>query len=135
MARDGIFFKSVASVHPRTRVPVVAIVLQGALASLLAFSGSYERVLGFVVAIDWVLFGLTALALVVLRRRDDAGGATASFHVPGHPLTTLAFVGGSWLVVANTVYRFPANALAGLGLLVIGVSVYYVWQRRSGVRP
>jgi APA family basic amino acid/polyamine antiporter len=82
-----------------------------------------------------VFFGLTALALVVLRRRDDAGGATASFRVPGHPLTTLVFVGGSWLVVANTVYRFPANALAGLGLLVIGVPVYYVWRRRSGVRP
>ena len=46
-------------------------------------------------------------------------------------LPTLAFVTGSWLVVANTVYRFPANALAGLGLLVIGVPVYYAWQRRS----
>jgi basic amino acid/polyamine antiporter, APA family len=134
MARDGIFFKSVASVHPRTRVPVVAIVLQGALASLLALSGSYERILGFVVAIDWVFFGLTALALFVLRRRDEAQGGATSFRVPGHPLTTLAFVGGSWLVVANTVYRFPANALAGLGLMVIGVPVYYLWQRRAGVR-
>ena len=134
MARDGIFFKSVATVHPRTRVPVVAIVLQGTLASVLALSGSYERILGFVVAIDWVFFGLTALALVVLRRRDDARGGATSFRVPGHPLTTLAFVTGSWLVVANTVYRFPANALAGLGLLVIGVPVYYAWQRRSGAR-
>jgi APA family basic amino acid/polyamine antiporter len=131
MARDGTFFQSVARVHPRTRVPVVAIVLQGAIASLLALSGSYERILGFVVAIDWVFFGLTALALVVLRRRD-AGHDTA-FKVPGHPVTTLAFVAGAWLVVANTIYRFPANALAGLGLLVAGVPVYLFW-RRVGVR-
>ena len=102
MATDGTFFRSVATVHPRTRVPVVAIVLQGTIASILALSGSYERILGFVVAIDWVFFGLTALALVVLRRRDAAGGAGASFRVPGHPFTTLLFVAGSWLVVANT---------------------------------
>ena len=132
MARDGTFFKSVATVHPRTRVPIMAIVLQGVLASLLALSGSYERLLGFVVAIDWLFFGLTALALFVLRRRDTAADRDASFHVPGHPVTTLAFVAGAWLVVANTVYRVPANALAGLGLLALGVPVYYLWQRRAG---
>ena len=133
MARDGTFFESVARVHPRTRVPIVAIVLQGAIAAVLALSGSYERILGYVVAIDWVFFGLTALALVVLRRRDAAGGSDASFRVPGHPFTTLAFVAGSWLVVVNTVYRFPANALAGLGLLVAGIPVYLYW--RGGRRP
>jgi APA family basic amino acid/polyamine antiporter len=132
MATDGTFFRSVARVHPRTRVPVVAIVLQGTIASLLALSGSYERILGFVVAIDWVFFGLTALALVVLRKRDAAAGSDASFRVPGHPFTTLAFVAGSWLVVANTVYRFPANALAGLGLLVAGIPVYLYWRREGG---
>jgi APA family basic amino acid/polyamine antiporter len=131
MASDGTFFKSVARVHPRTRVPVVAIVLQGTIASLLALSGSYERILGFVVAIDWVFFGLTALALVVLRRRDAAAAVGATFRVPGHPVPTLAFVAGSWLVVANTVYRFPANALAGLGILVAGIPVYLYWRREG----
>jgi APA family basic amino acid/polyamine antiporter len=133
MAADGTFFRRVATVHPRTRVPVVAIVLQGAIASLLALSGSYERILGFVVAIDWVFFGLTALALVVLRRRDRDGIA-AGFRVPGHPFTTLAFVAGAWLVVANTVYRFPSNALAGLALLAAGVPVYLYWQHRRVTR-
>jgi APA family basic amino acid/polyamine antiporter len=135
MAKDGTFFESVAMVHPRTRVPLVAIVLQGAVASVLALSGSYERILGFVVAIDWVFFGLTALALVVLRRRDGVTGDPVGFQVPGHPFTTLAFVGGSWLVVANTVYRFPANALAGLGLLVAGVPVYLYWRARRAAQP
>lgn len=129
MARDGTFFQSVAKIHPRTRVPVVAIVLQGSIAAVLALSGSYERILGYVVAIDWLFFGLTALALVVLRQRDTARGADASFRVPGHPFTTLAFVGGAWLVVLNTVHRFPTNALAGLGLLVAGIPVFLYWSR------
>jgi APA family basic amino acid/polyamine antiporter len=130
MATDGTFFKSVATVHPRTRVPVVAIVLQGAIASLLALSGSYERILGFVVAIDWVFFGLTALALIVLRRRDAGKADGGGFRVPGHPFTTVAFITGSWLVVLNTIYRFPANALAGLALLAAGVPVYLYWRTR-----
>jgi APA family basic amino acid/polyamine antiporter len=131
MATDGTFFKSVAKVHPRTRVPVVAIVLQGAIASLLALSGSYERILGFVVAIDWVFFGLTALALIVLRQRDARTADGGGFRVPGHPFTTVAFITGSWLVVLNTIYRFPANALAGLGLLAAGVPVYLYWRARG----
>jgi APA family basic amino acid/polyamine antiporter len=132
MAEDGIFFKRVASVHPRTRVPVVAIALQGAVASALALTGSYERILGYVVAIDWLFFGLTALALFVIRRRDG-GSSRPLLAVPGHPITTLAFVAGAWLIVANTVYRFPIDALAGIGLLVAGLPAYYMWQRRKEI--
>jgi APA family basic amino acid/polyamine antiporter len=129
MAQDGIFFRSVAAVHPRTRVPVVAIVLQGTVAALLALTGSYERILGYVVSIDWLFFGLTAMALVIFRSREKE--IPPNINVPGHPWTTLAFVAGAWLVVANTIIRFPADALAGMALLVAGVPVYFLWQRRS----
>jgi APA family basic amino acid/polyamine antiporter len=134
MAEDGVFFRAVATVHPRTHAPVVAIVLQGAVASALALSGSYERILGYVVAIDWLFFGLTALALVIFRRRDVSADTPDRllFRVPAHPWTTLAFVGGAWLMVMNTVYRFPADTLAGVGLLLAGVPVYFLWQRRRG---
>jgi APA family basic amino acid/polyamine antiporter len=134
MAEDGVFFRQVATVHPRTRVPVVAIALQGTVASAIALTGSYERILGYVVAIDWLFFGLTALALFVIRRRD-ASLAGPLLTVPGHPVTTLAFVAGAWLIVASTVYRFPIDALAGIGLLLAGLPAYYLWQRRKGTRP
>jgi APA family basic amino acid/polyamine antiporter len=129
MAQDGVFFKSVATVHSRTQAPVIAIVLQGAVASILVLSGTYERILAYVVAVDWLFFGLTALALVVFRQR--AVGTAGLISVPGHPFTTLVFVAASWIIVASTVYRFPANALAGLGILAAGVPVYYIWQRRK----
>lgn len=133
MARDGVFFRSVGSVHPRSRAPVVAIVVQGTVAAALALTGSYERILGYVVAIDWLFFGLTALALLVFRRRDAAAGADDQFfHVPGHPAATLLFVAGAWLMVGTTVFRFPADTAGGVALLVLGVPVYYWWQRRAG---
>jgi APA family basic amino acid/polyamine antiporter len=131
MAQDGVFFRRVAAVHPRTRVPVVAIVLQGTVAGLLALTGSYERILGYVVSIDWLFFGLTALALLAFRRQDRGDAARPTISVPGHPWTTLAFVAGAWLIVANTIVRFPADALAGMALLVAGIPVYLFWQRRG----
>jgi APA family basic amino acid/polyamine antiporter len=130
MAADGLFFRRVAEIHPVTRVPVFAIGLQGLLATIIALSGRYEQILGYVVAIDWVFFGLTAASLFVFRRRD-AGAAPAGVRVPGHPMTTLLFVAGSWLVVANTIYRFPREAAAGLGLLVAGIPAYLIWRRRG----
>ena len=130
MAQDGVFFRSVATVHPRTRVPIVAIVLQGTVASLLALTGSYERILGYVVSIDWLFFGLTALALMIFRQRDRTKDAEHIIRVPGHPATTVAFVLGAWLVVANTIYRFPADTLAGMALLLAGIPVYFAWQRQ-----
>jgi APA family basic amino acid/polyamine antiporter len=133
MAEDGLFFRRVAQVHPRTHVPVMAIVLQGLLATVIALSGSYERILSYVVSMDWVFFGLTALSLVVLRRRDEANGSgeCAAFRTPGHPFTTLAFVAGAWLMVANTIYRYPSNTLIGFALLAAGVPVYLWWRRNE----
>ena len=68
MAEDGLFFRSVSWVSPRTRVPVVAIALQGGLAALIALSGRYEQILNYVVSVDFIFFGLTATCLFVFRR-------------------------------------------------------------------
>jgi APA family basic amino acid/polyamine antiporter len=130
MAADGLFFRRVAHIHPVTRVPVVAIALQGLLATTIAMSGRYEQILSYVVAIDWVFFGLTAASLFVFRRRD-AGAVPGGVRVPGHPVTTVLFVAGSGLVVANTLYRFPREAAAGLGLLLLGIPAYAVWRWRG----
>src|SRR5205814_9554146 len=71
MAEDGVFLRGVARVHPRTRAPVVAIVLQGGLAILLALTGTFEVLVHYVVAIDFIFFALTAGCLFVLRRRGE----------------------------------------------------------------
>ncbi|HEX5758928.1 MAG TPA: amino acid permease [Thermoanaerobaculia bacterium] len=129
MAADGLFLGALARVHPRTRVPVLAIALQGAWATVIALSGRYEQILSYVVAVDWVFFGLAASCLFVLRRRDRAAGAEPpAYRAPGHPWTTAAFVAVSALVVANTVYKFPAESAKGFGILLAGLPVYAAWR-------
>lgn len=127
MARDGLFFRTVARVHPGTRVPMAAIALQGILAVVIALSGRYEQILNYVVSVDFIGFGLTGAALFVFRRR----GERAAFRTPGHPVTTAFFVVASFLVVVNTVWRYPENTLVGLAILALGVPAYLLWRPRS----
>ncbi|HEV2864068.1 MAG TPA: amino acid permease [Pyrinomonadaceae bacterium] len=127
MAADGLFFKSVGRVSERTRVPVVAIALQGLMAIVIALSGTYEQILNYVVSVDFIWFGLTAAAVFVFRREGRGGGG---FRVPGHPATTAFFVAACAVVVAATVYKFPANSAVGFLILAAGVPVYFFWRSR-----
>ena len=133
MADDGLFLRAVAWLDPRTRVPVVAILLQSIWTIVIALSGRYEQILNYVVSMDFLFFGLTATTIFVFRRRRARGLAESvtGYRVPGHPLTTGLFVAICWWIVANTVYRFPGNSLVGFGLLLAGVPVYWVWRRRN----
>lgn len=125
MASDGVFFRSVAWVHPRTRVPVVAIVLQGLWAIVIALAGTYAQVVNYVVAMDCIFFGLTAVCLFVLRRRESA---PASFRVPGHPVTTLLFIAAQWMIVVSTFAHDPKRACIGLGIALAGLPIYFLWR-------
>jgi APA family basic amino acid/polyamine antiporter len=127
MAEDGVFFRQLAWVHPATRVPVFAIVLQSVWTMLILFSGSYGQILNYVTAMDWIFFGLTASCLFVLRR----GQAATQFRMPLHPISTALFCIVCWSVVANTIYRYPGNTLIGMAILISGVPVYYIWKRIS----
>lgn len=134
MADDGLFFRSVAWLHPRTRVPVFAIGLQGALAIAIAFWGRYEQILSNVVSMDWVFFGLSASCLFVFRRREARASASAprltEYCTPGHPVTTGLFVAVAWLVALNTFYKYPRNTLVGLAILLAGIPAYFIWRWR-----
>jgi len=130
MAQDGLFLKPVGWLHPRSRVPVVAIVIQGLVAVVIALSGRYEQILNYVVSVDFIAFGLTGAALFVFRRRGEAG----TFRTPGHPWTTAFFVAGCWLVVLNTIYRYPTNTVIGFLILATGVVAYFLWMRIPATR-
>jgi basic amino acid/polyamine antiporter, APA family len=130
MANDGLFFRSVGMVHPRTRAPIVAIMLQGVLAIVLALQGDYGSLLDYVVSIDVIFFGLTACCIFVFRRRlsNTAEGST---RVPGHPITTLLFIAVCWLIAINTVYQNPRNTLIGVAIMLAGIPAYWFWRWRS----
>ncbi|MGE5048738.1 MAG: APC family permease [Deltaproteobacteria bacterium] len=124
MADDGLFFRSVAGVSSRTRAPAVAIALQGAMAALLSLWGTYEELLRYVVAMDFIFFALTAGCLFVFRARGEP------CRMPGHPLTTLSFIGICAVVVTSTFVHDPAHGFIGLALTLAGLPVYLLWRRR-----
>jgi basic amino acid/polyamine antiporter, APA family len=136
MAEDGLFFRAIAWLDPRTRVPVVAIVLQSVWTIVIVLSGRYEQILNYVISMDFLFFGLTATSLFVFRRRAARGEMYASqaYRVPGHPVSTALFVAICWWIVANTVYRYPQNSLIGFVLLLAGIPVYWFWSRRPPLR-
>ena len=126
MAADGLFFRAVARIHPKTQVPVVAIALQGAVAIIITLWGTYEQILSYVVSVDFIFFGLTGLALFIFRRRLPP----AHFRTPAHPVSTAVFVLACWAVVATTIARAPVNSAIGLGIVAAGLLAYLIWRRR-----
>jgi APA family basic amino acid/polyamine antiporter len=137
MAEDGLFFKSVGKLHSQTHVPILAIVLQGLLAIAITLWGKYEQILNYVVSVDFIFFGVTALCVFVFRRRRKAKDAEAAdmglrmTTIPGHPVTTALFVTICWLVVINTIYRYPGNTLIGIAILLAGIPAFFFWRGRN----
>jgi len=133
MARDGVFFSAVGRLDPRSRVPVIAIVLQGVWAAIIALTGKYDQILNYVVSIDVLFFGLTGASLLIFRaraRRDDADTERdAMVRVPWHPITTIVFVLACWAVSATTIVQYPRNAGIGVAILLVGVLVYQLWRK------
>jgi APA family basic amino acid/polyamine antiporter len=133
MAEDGLFFKSVAKVSSATRVPIVAIILQGVAASVIAVSGTFGQILSYVVSVDFLFFGLTGLALFVFRHRDP--DQRVAFKAPLHPLTTGLFVIACFVTVIATVINNPLNSLIGYAILAAGIPACLCWQRKKQVLP
>ncbi len=129
MAADGLFFRSMATLHPRTQTPVAALLAQGAVALALLLTGTYGQLLDYVVFADWIFFGSTAASLFVFRARDGHG-----IHPPVrawlHPVSTALFVAAAVYVVIGSIVSNPGNALRGALLLALGLPVYAYWNRQ-----
>src|SRR5437870_11495691 len=128
MARDGIFFASVGKLWQRSRAPVIAIMLQGLAAIVIACSGTYGQILNFEVTVDFIFFGMTAAALFVLRRRK-IGLRGITYRVPGHPFTTALFVLSCAGIVVSAVIASPRNSAIALSIMLAALPVYYFWSR------
>jgi basic amino acid/polyamine antiporter, APA family len=130
MAADGIFFRTVARIHPKTQVPIIAIALQGVVAIIITWTRKYGQILNYVVSIDFIFFGLTGLSLFIFRRRLPP----AAFRAPGHPVTTAAFTLACWAVVIATIAQHPTDSVIGLLILLAGLPAYLWWStRRQGM--
>jgi basic amino acid/polyamine antiporter, APA family len=128
MARDGLFFRSMANLGETSRVPVAAILLLTAWTATLALSGSYEQILSYDVATNFLFFGLSASCLFVLRRRDAYSGA---HRTPLHPWSTGAFVLACVGIVAVSIWNHPVTSLVGYAIMALGIPPFLYWRKQG----
>lgn len=127
MARDGLLFRWLGEVHETYRTPHRAIALQGIWSSVLVLTGTYRALFTRVIYTEWIFFGLMAIGLIVLRRRS---GVTRAYEIPGYPVVPIIFAMSAFAIVANQVVSVPVESLIGLGLVLAGLPVYFIWVRR-----
>jgi APA family basic amino acid/polyamine antiporter len=127
MARDGLFFRRLADVHPRFGTPAIAIVSGSLWAMIFAATGTFEQLLTYVVFVSWIFYGLGGAAVFVFRRREPA--STRPFLVPGYPITPLLFVASAAAIVLNTVVVQPGKVWVAGALLVAGLPAYWWWRK------
>lgn len=127
MARDGVFFRQLATVHPRFGTPALAVIASCVWAAVLALSGTFDQLLTYVVFIGWIFYALGAAAVIALRRSRPL--APRPFRVPGYPLTPAVFVLAAAAIVVNTIMSQPVQAAIGIGMVLLGAPAYVLWRR------
>jgi len=129
MARDGLFFRSAASVHPRYRTPVVAIVAQAVWSAVLVLSGTLAQLVNYTGFAVVLFSGVAVAALFVLRWRHP--GEARPFSAWGYPVAPAVFVAASAVIVLNELWRNPSTSLVGLAVIAAGLPVYFLMKRKG----
>ena len=129
MARDGLFPRRAATLHPRFRTPVWTLWAQCGVSLVLLATNRYDQLLSYVVFADWLFFGLTVAGIFVLRRRQPDGGRIA--RMPGHPVTTIVFVLAAAGIVVNSFLAYPTQSLIGSAILLAAAAGYFLFVGRS----
>lgn len=134
MARQGLFFRFLGRVHPRTLTPAPAILLQGAIAALLTLTGSYIRLFSNVMFAEFLFYGLSVLALMKLRHRQAAStdsdpDGPAAYRVRLYPWLPLAFLAFSAWFVINMLLQDFRGTWPVAALVAAGFPVYWLWKK------
>jgi APA family basic amino acid/polyamine antiporter len=127
MARDGVFFRGVAELHPRFGTPARAVALQATLASILVLLGTFNQIVSYFIFITVLFLGLTVAALFVLRRRE---GPSATYSTPGYPVTPIVFLVLVAVMLLLLAGNSPLQAALGTGVVALGAPLYYAVFRR-----
>ena len=129
MAKDGVFFRWFGQLSA-AQVPVRSVLLIAIWSAVLALTGSYDKLTDWAIFSLWLFYGLTAGALIILRRKRST--TETAFRVPGYPVTPLLFIAVTTLIVINTLYTAPIPTLAGISVMLLGLPFYKYWQQSSG---
>jgi APA family basic amino acid/polyamine antiporter len=131
MARDGLFFRGLGRLSPRSNVPARAIVAQAAWGSVLALSGSYDALTDSVIFASWLFYGLSTGSLFVFRRTMPE--APRPYRALGYPVVPVIFLIVTAALLINTFVAAPREALRGVAVMIAGLPLYWYWSRKNPV--
>jgi APA family basic amino acid/polyamine antiporter len=129
MAREGHFYKPAEKIHPVYQTPSVALLLQAVWSVLLVWSGTFDQLTDMLIFSAFIFYGATALAVILMRKREPLQPRT--YKVIGYPFTPFLFCVFCLLLIGVTLQSQPREALAGLGLIALGIPFYLYWTRKK----
>ena len=129
MAKDNLFFRKVSQVHPRFKTPGFSIFVQAVWSSLLVFSGTYEQLFTYVVFAALLFYLWAAASVFTLRRKFPH--LERPYKVWGYPVVPALYILASVWILINTLVERPVESLAGMGIVAVGIPVYYYWKRKA----
>ena len=128
-ARDGYFFRSVAHVNPRYHTPGVSILALSIWSALLVLSGGYRQLFTLLIFPSWILYGMTTMAVLVLRRKKP--DLPRPYKTVGYPIIPIVFVLVACAFIVSTLWDSPRESLMGIALIVLGLPFYSYWNRHK----
>lgn len=126
MAKEKVFFRKAANVHPRFRTPYIALVYQMIISCVLVFSGSFDLLTDMIIFAGFLFYALLAIGLIIMKRKG-----TIRSKVVGYPVIPIIFILFSLALLINTVYTQPKQTFTGVVLMLTGVPFYYFFKRRN----
>ena len=130
MAKDGLFFKSVAKIHPQFGVPSNSIILQCIIACILAMSGSFEQILTYM-GFSLGIFPVLAVAGIFILRRSDP----SALRLPGFPVAQVLYISAGIMMLTLSFLERPGESSVALATVAAGIPVYLIFRRISGKKP
>ncbi|HSK04434.1 MAG TPA: amino acid permease, partial [Kofleriaceae bacterium] len=127
VATDGLAPRPLARLSAGARIPITAVLVQGALSCVYATGGGFDDLTNAVVFASWMFYALNAGSVLLLRRREPA--RVRPFRVPGFPIVPVVYVVLCGLLLASTVYEKPIVSAIGIGTTILGGLVYLVFYR------
>ncbi len=132
MAKDGLFFKSVARLHPTYKTPAVSLMVQMVWTCVLCISGSYGQLLDYIVVAVLVFYMLTIVGLFVLRRTHP--NAERPYRAIGYPVLPAIYIAMALFIDVVLLRYKPQFTWPGLAVVLLGIPVYLAWSKNSGVK-
>ncbi len=132
MAKDGLFFRSVAKLHPTYKTPAVSLMVQMVWACLLCASGSYGQLLDYIIFAVLVFYILTIVGLFVLRRTHP--DAPRPYRAVGYPVLPAIYIVMALFIDIVLLRYKPQFTWPGLIVVLLGIPVYFAWSRSAGAK-